>query len=76
MKDNVELKNIEPDADLLVLVSQVEAVAVVVVEGPDGPGRWPKEVLNASLRGQIAEVARQLGDLSRKKNLEWYSHPC
>ena len=52
-----------PDADLLLLVCQVAAVAVVVVVRLDGVGGGAIEVLHATLWGQIGVVAGVLGHL-------------
>lgn len=51
----------QPDADELVLAGQVQSA--VKVEGLDGVGVGPEEVLHAPVRGQVGEVARVLGDL-------------
>ena len=52
-----------PDTDLLVLVGQVEPIAIVVVVGLDVVGGISPEVLHATLRCQVWMVAGVLGDL-------------
>ncbi len=57
---------VSPDANLLVLVGQVETVPALVVVCPDGAGGLPPEVLHAPLRGQVGVVAGVLGGLAMK----------
>ncbi len=56
-----------PDADVLVLVGQVDSVAVVEVERAHLVGGGVKEVLSATLWGQVGIVAGILGHLYMKK---------
>ncbi len=52
-----------PDADGLVLIGQVVAVAVVEVVSAHDAGHVAKEVLGAPHRGQVRVVTAQLGHL-------------
>ncbi len=73
-KDNL------PDTDALVLVGQVDSVAIVVVKWSHVAGRGLEEVLYATLRGQVVVVARVLCNLwanasiSHWKLSKWYWH--
>ncbi len=53
----------KPDADLLVLVGQVEAVPVLPVVAPDAVDVVAEEVLHAPLGRQVRVLARVLGRL-------------
>ncbi len=59
-----------PNAYLLILVCEMNAVSAVIVEGHDVVHGVVEEVLDTALRGKVVELAGKLGDL--KKHLTGY----
>ncbi len=62
-----DMPSYEPEANGLVLVRQVNAIAVVEVEGLNGAGVAAEEVLGAAFGCQILVVTAVLGHLTKKK---------
>ena len=53
-----------PEANVLVLVRQMEAS--LVVEGSEFSGGLAEKILSTSVRGQVVVVAAELGDLEQE----------
>ncbi len=64
---HIQIKNYSPYAYLLILVSKMQAVSRVKVVGLKVVHGGTKEVLHTALRGQVVEIAGQLGDLIQCK---------
>ena len=56
-----------PNTYLLVLISQMEAATVLIVERRQRSHGLSKKVLGAPGRGQVAETTAVLGDLPNNK---------
>ncbi len=63
-----------PDTNLLILIGQVDSIAIVEVVRLNGVNLGSIEVLHATLRGQVVWVARELGNLLNKNTHfdHWY----